>query len=59
MVAAFESGQVEGYRHAAEVLGVSERSVGTWWCAYRRDGRDGLATREGRPTRYGRLGSPQ
>ncbi|MBY8852377.1 winged helix-turn-helix domain-containing protein, partial [Saccharothrix sp. MB29] len=25
------------------------RSVGTWWRAYRRDGRDGLATREGCP----------
>ncbi|MEU4807022.1 helix-turn-helix domain-containing protein [Actinosynnema sp. NPDC023587] len=39
-----EAGKVEGYRQAAEVFGVSERSVGTWWRAYRRDGRDGLAT---------------
>ncbi|MEU4770006.1 winged helix-turn-helix domain-containing protein [Actinosynnema sp. NPDC023794] len=31
------------------MFGVSERSVGTWWRAYRRDGRDGLATRSGRP----------
>ncbi|MFD0206071.1 helix-turn-helix domain-containing protein [Saccharothrix carnea] len=49
VVAALESGRVEGYRQAAEVFGVSERSVGTWWRAYRRDGRDGLATRSGRP----------
>ncbi|GAB3003189.1 winged helix-turn-helix domain-containing protein [Saccharothrix stipae] len=49
VVAALESGWVEGYRQAAEVFGVSERSVGAWWRAYRRDGRDGLATRTGRP----------
>ncbi|ONI90061.1 hypothetical protein ALI22I_13465 [Saccharothrix sp. ALI-22-I] len=49
VVAALEAGRVEGYRQAAEVFGVSERSVGTWWRAYRRDGRDGLATRTGRP----------
>ncbi|WP_461124399.1 helix-turn-helix domain-containing protein [Saccharothrix stipae] len=49
VVAALESGKVEGYRQAAEVFGVSERSVGTWWRAYRRNGRDGLATRRGRP----------
>jgi transposase len=45
VVAALESGKVEGYRQAAEVFGVSERSVGNWWRAYRRDGRDGLAVR--------------
>ncbi|MFT7841816.1 helix-turn-helix domain-containing protein [Saccharothrix sp. BKS2] len=49
VVAALESRRVEGYRQAAEVFGVSERSVDTWWRAYRRDGRDGLATRKGRP----------
>ncbi|SDP93661.1 helix-turn-helix domain-containing protein [Lentzea jiangxiensis] len=49
VVAALESGRVEGYRRAAEVFGVSQRSVGTWWRAYRQDGRDGLATRKGRP----------
>ncbi|WP_081916025.1 helix-turn-helix domain-containing protein [Saccharothrix sp. NRRL B-16314] len=49
VVAALESGRVEGYRQAAEVFGVSERSVGTWWRAYLRDGRDGLATGKGRP----------
>ena len=49
VVAALEAGRVEGYRQAAEVFGVSERSVGTWWRAYRRDGRDGLATRKERP----------
>ncbi len=31
------------------MFGISERSVGTWWRAYRRDGRDGLTTRRGRP----------
>ncbi|MGX7829838.1 helix-turn-helix domain-containing protein [Actinokineospora sp. 24-640] len=44
--------EVEGAHRlslAAEVFGVSERSVGTWWRAYRRDGRGGLATRRGRP----------
>ncbi|MFC6094689.1 helix-turn-helix domain-containing protein [Saccharothrix lopnurensis] len=49
VVAALESRRVEGYRQAAEVFGVSERSVGTWWRAYRREGRGGLATRKGRP----------
>ncbi|MBB2506545.1 IS630 family transposase [Amycolatopsis echigonensis] len=48
VVAALESGKVEGYRQAAEVFGVSERSVGSWWRAYQRDGRDGLAARRGR-----------
>ncbi|WP_420803679.1 hypothetical protein, partial [Saccharothrix deserti] len=33
-MAALESGQVEGYRQAAEVFGVSVRSVGSWWRAY-------------------------
>jgi transposase len=45
VVAALESGKVAGYRQAAEVFGVSERSVGSWWRAYRRDGRGGLAVR--------------
>jgi transposase len=49
VVAALETGKVEGCRQAAGVFGVSERSVGTWWRACRRDGRDGLATRGGRP----------
>ncbi|WP_338675151.1 hypothetical protein V1460_20810 [Streptomyces sp. SCSIO 30461] len=35
VVAALESGQVKGYRQAAEVFQVAERSVGTWWRAYR------------------------
>ncbi|MFD9624010.1 hypothetical protein ACFWB2_43445 [Streptomyces virginiae] len=30
-MAALESGRVGSYRQAAEVFGVSERSVGTWW----------------------------
>lgn len=49
VLAALESGKVEGYRQAAVVFGVSERSVGTWWRVCLRDGRDGLATRKMRP----------
>ncbi|MDQ3402162.1 MAG: winged helix-turn-helix domain-containing protein [Actinomycetota bacterium] len=48
VVAALESGTVVGYRQAVEVFGVSERSVGNWWRAYRRDGRAGLAVRRTR-----------
>ncbi|WP_406724448.1 IS630 family transposase [Streptomyces sp. GD-15H] len=44
VVAALESGRVRTYRQAAEVFGVSERSVGTWWRKYRRLGRESLAT---------------
>lgn len=43
VVAALESGQVTGYQQAAEVFGVSRRSVGSWWRVYRRQGRAGLA----------------
>lgn len=50
VVAALESGQVKGYRRAAEVFQVAERSVGTWWRVYRAGGRDALAVRRtGRP----------
>jgi transposase len=45
VVAALESGQVRTYRQAAEVFGVSERSVGSWWRAYRGGGREALAVR--------------
>lgn len=45
VVAALESGTVAGYRQAAEVFGVSERSVGSWWRTYRAQGREGLAVR--------------
>ncbi|MEU4806325.1 helix-turn-helix domain-containing protein [Actinosynnema sp. NPDC023587] len=38
VVTALESGQVEGYKQAAEVFRVSVRSVGTWWRAYRQEG---------------------
>ncbi|MBP2400786.1 helix-turn-helix domain-containing protein [Streptomyces syringium] len=34
VVAALESGRVRGYRQAAEVFGVAERSVGSWWRKY-------------------------
>ncbi|WP_137816933.1 helix-turn-helix domain-containing protein [Gandjariella thermophila] len=56
VVAALESGQVSGYRRAAQVFRVCERSVGSWWRAYRRDGRQALAVRRrwwwsGRPAR--------
>ncbi|XVS68062.1 helix-turn-helix domain-containing protein [Actinosynnema sp. CA-299493] len=42
-------GVVRLREQAAEVFGVSVRSVGTWWRTYRQEGRDGLATRRGRP----------
>ncbi|MCI0385832.1 IS630 family transposase [Streptomyces sp. CNQ085] len=48
VVAALESGAVRTYRQAAEVFGVSERSVGTWWRAYRAGGREALAVRRSR-----------
>ncbi|MCI0386812.1 helix-turn-helix domain-containing protein [Streptomyces sp. CNQ085] len=49
-MAALESGQVKGYRQAAEVFQVAERSVGTWWRAYQAGGREALAVRRtGRP----------
>ncbi|MFJ8159206.1 helix-turn-helix domain-containing protein [Streptomyces sp. NPDC094468] len=41
VVAALKSGRVGSYRQAAEVFGVSQRSVGTWWRAYRSLGRGG------------------
>ncbi|MZE52128.1 helix-turn-helix domain-containing protein [Streptomyces sp. SID5770] len=47
VVAALEAGRVCSYRQAAEVFGVSPRSVGTWWCAYRAGGR-AVKTRTGR-----------
>ncbi|OEJ23028.1 hypothetical protein AR457_38175 [Streptomyces agglomeratus] len=34
VVAALESGRVRSYGQAAEVFGVAERSVGTWWRAF-------------------------
>ncbi|WP_189969741.1 IS630 family transposase [Streptomyces violascens] len=43
VVAALESGQVRTYRQAAEVFGVSQRSVGTWWRKYKCAGREALA----------------
>ncbi|MGW6413283.1 helix-turn-helix domain-containing protein [Streptomyces vinaceus] len=50
VVPALESGQVNGYRQAAEVFQVAERSVGTWWRAYQTGGRDAVAVRRtGRP----------
>jgi transposase len=48
VVAALESGTVRTYRQAAEMFGVSERSVGSWWRAYRSGGRDALAVRRTR-----------
>ncbi|SHN30765.1 transposase [Streptomyces yunnanensis] len=38
VVAALEAGQVRTYRQAAEVFGVCERSVGTWWRKYKAAG---------------------
>ncbi|MFG3310013.1 IS630 family transposase [Streptomyces wuyuanensis] len=43
VVATLESGRVCTYRQAAEVFGVSERSVGAWWRKYRAVGREALA----------------
>jgi transposase len=48
VVAALESGQVKGYRQAAEVFGVAERSVGSWWRAYQAGGREALAVQRKR-----------
>lgn len=50
VVAALESGRVRTYGQAAEMFGVSERSVGTWWRASRAGGRQALlaAVREPR-----------
>ncbi|GAQ51469.1 hypothetical protein a10_01249 [Streptomyces acidiscabies] len=42
VVSALESGRVWTYGQAAEVFGVSERSVGTWWRAGRTGGRQAL-----------------
>ncbi|MFD5513979.1 helix-turn-helix domain-containing protein [Streptomyces sp. NPDC127051] len=57
MVAALESGRVQSCRQAAEVFGVGERSVGTWWRKYQVGGRDALAVRRtrrsGRPELIG------
>ncbi|GAU71497.1 hypothetical protein SSP35_43_00010, partial [Streptomyces sp. NBRC 110611] len=43
VVATLESGRVRGSRQAAEVFGVAERSVGSWWSKYQALGRAGLA----------------
>ncbi|GGZ92369.1 hypothetical protein GCM10010389_33770 [Streptomyces echinoruber] len=48
VVAALESGAVRTYRQAAELFGVSERSVGSWWRACRGGGREALAVRRRR-----------
>jgi len=48
VVAALESGKVRTYRQAAQMFGVGERSVGTWWRAYRAGGAEALAVRRGR-----------
>jgi transposase len=45
VVAARESGTVHTYRQAAEMFGVSERPVGSWWRANRGGGREALAVR--------------
>ncbi|MEU2874689.1 helix-turn-helix domain-containing protein [Streptomyces olivoreticuli] len=42
VVAALESGRVGTYGEAAEVFGVAERSVGSWWRAFRSGGRQAL-----------------
>ncbi|WP_073450259.1 IS630 family transposase [Streptomyces yunnanensis] len=52
VVAALESGQVRTYGQAAELFGVSERSVGTWWRALQAGGRQDLLAAV-RPPRAG------
>ncbi|WP_171053185.1 IS630 family transposase [Streptomyces marianii] len=57
VVAALESGQVKGYRQAAGMCQVAERSVGTWWRAYQAGGREAPAVRRtGRPGPGERIG---
>ncbi|MGW5679473.1 helix-turn-helix domain-containing protein [Streptomyces sp. NPDC003860] len=53
VVAALESGRVNTYGRAAEMFGVSERSVGTWWRAFKASGRSALLAAE-RETRAGK-----
>lgn len=43
VVAAPEAGRVRTYGQAAEMFGVTQRSVGTWWRKYQAAGRDALA----------------
>ncbi|MEN8651570.1 LysR substrate-binding domain-containing protein [Streptomyces sp. 21So2-11] len=42
VVAALESGRVATYAQAAEVFGVAERPVGTWWRAFKSGGKRAL-----------------
>ncbi|WP_398780293.1 helix-turn-helix domain-containing protein [Streptomyces sp. NBRC 110611] len=42
-MAALRSGAVRSRWQTAVVFGVSERSVGSWWRAYRAGGREALA----------------
>ncbi|MFE2186428.1 IS630 family transposase [Streptomyces sp. NPDC059455] len=42
VIAALESGRVGTYGQAAEMFGVSSRSVGTWWRAFQAGGRQAL-----------------
>lgn len=52
VVAALESGRVRTYGQAAEVFGVSVRSVGSWWRAFKSGGRQALLAAV-RPSRAG------
>ncbi|MFE0800415.1 winged helix-turn-helix domain-containing protein [Streptomyces sp. NPDC058812] len=53
VVAALESGRVATYGQAAELFGVSERSVGSWWRAFKTGGRAALKAAE-RESRAGK-----
>jgi transposase len=53
VVATLESGRVRSYGQAAEVFGVAERSVGTWWRAFKSGGRQALLAGE-RESRAGK-----
>ncbi|MGW1077639.1 helix-turn-helix domain-containing protein [Streptomyces sp. NPDC002537] len=59
VVAALEAGAVGSYRQAAEVFGVGERSVGTWWRKYKGAGREALAAPVKSRSGPGELVSPE
>ncbi len=53
VAAALESGRVAVYGQAVEVFGVAERSVGSWWRAFKSGGRQALPAGE-RESRAGK-----
>lgn len=59
VVVALESGRVATHSQAAEVFGVAERPVGTWWRVFRAGGRQALlaAVSDYTPAGPGRSGA--